>query len=97
MDLDDPDVWDQCLHDRAQFFKRATSTAMENLSISQHRNTLRYARIHSGAYRPQLQRFAEEDCVYLSREAPTTLHVKAGSIVLHVKEVLPSGILLQEG
>ena len=50
VDLDDPDVWAQCLHDRAEFFKRAMAMAMENLSIAQHRDTLRYARIRSGAY-----------------------------------------------
>jgi hypothetical protein len=54
VDLDDPDIWAQCLRDRAEFFKRAMSMAMENLSIAQHRDTLRYTRIRSGAYLPQL-------------------------------------------
>jgi len=71
--------------------------AMENLSIAQHRDTLRYARIRSGAYRPQLRRFRQGDYVYLQREAPTTLDVKAGRTILRVKEVLPSGLLLLEG
>ena len=71
--------------------------AMENLSIAQHRDTLRYARIRSGAYRPQLRRFSTGDYVYLQREAPTTLDVKAGRTILRVKDVLPSGILLLEG
>ena len=31
--------------------------AMENLSIAQHCDTLRYAHIRSDAYRPQLWRF----------------------------------------
>ena len=71
--------------------------AMENLSIAQHRDTLRYARIRSGAYRPQLRRFRQGDYVYLQREAPTTLDVRAGRTILRVKEVLPSGLLLLEG
>ena len=71
--------------------------AMENLSIAQHRNTLQYARICSGAYRPQLRRFSTGDYVYLQREAPTTLDVRTGRNILRVKDVLPSGILLQEG
>ena len=71
--------------------------AMENLSIAQHRDTLRYARIRSGAYRPQLRRFSMGDYVYLQREAPTTLDVRAGRTILRVKDVLPSGILLLEG
>ena len=69
---------------------------MENLSIAQHHNTLRYARIHSGAYRPQLRRFWEENYVYLQSEAPTTLDVKARRTILRMKEVLPSGMLLLE-
>ena len=50
VDLDDPDVWAQCLYDRAEFFKKAMPMAMENLSIAQHRDTLRYACVRSGAY-----------------------------------------------
>ena len=71
--------------------------AMENLSIAQHRDTLCYTRIHSGAYQPQLRRFRQGDYVSLQREAPTTLDVKAGHTILQVKEVLPSGLLLLEG
>ena len=89
VDLDDPDVWAQCLQERAQFFQRAMPMAMENLSIAQHRDTLRYARIRNGAYRPQLRRFSQGDYVYLQREAPTTLDVRAGCIILRVKEGLP--------
>ena len=71
--------------------------AMENLNIAQHPDTLRCARICNGAYRPQVRRFSKGDYVYLQREAPTTLDVKAGRTVLRVKVVLPSGILLLEG
>jgi hypothetical protein len=71
--------------------------AMENLSIAQHRDTLHYARIHSGAYQPQLRRFRQGDYVYLQRESPTTLDVKAGHTILRVKEVLPSDLLLLKG
>jgi hypothetical protein len=71
--------------------------AMENLSIAQHHDTLRYARIRSGAYQPQLRRFGQGDYVYLQREAPTTLDVRVGRTILRVKEVLSSGLLLLEG
>ena len=50
MDLDDPNIWVECLQKRAQIFQRAMPMAMENLSIAQHRDTLHYACIHSGAY-----------------------------------------------
>ena len=59
--------------------------AMENLSIC------------SGAYQRQLRRFRQGDYVYLQREAPTTLDVRAGRTILRVKEVLPSGLYVVEG
>ena len=71
--------------------------ALENLATSQHRDTLRYAHIRSGAYRPQLRRFRVGDYVYLQREAPTTSDVKAGRTILRVKDILLSGVLLLEG
>jgi len=73
------------------------SMAMENLSTAQNRNTLHYAYIHSGAYRPQLRRFSEGDYIYLQQEAPTTLDVKAGRAIFRVKDILPNGILLLKG
>ena len=94
VDLDDPNIWAKCLQERAQFFQRAMPMAMENLSIAQHHDTLRYACIRSGTYRPQLRRFRHVNYVYFQREAPTTLDVRAGRTILQVKEVLPSGLLL---
>ena len=70
---------------------------IENLSIAQHRDILRYARICSRAYRPQLRGFSKGDYVYLQGEVPTTLDVKPGRTILRVKDVLLSGILLLEG
>jgi hypothetical protein len=71
--------------------------ALENLSIAQHRDTLRYATIRGGGYRPQVRRFQPGDYVYLQQTAPTTLDVTAGRIILRVCEVLGSGVLLLEG
>ena len=96
VDLDDPEVWAQTLQDRAEYFRKAMPMALENLAIAQHRNMLRYARIRSGAYRPQLQRFKVGDYMSLQREAPTTLDMKAGRNILRVKDILPSGLLLLE-
>ena len=71
--------------------------AIENSSIAQHRGTLRYARIRSGAYRLQLRKFWQGNYIHLQREASTTLNVKAGRTILRVMEVLPSGLLLLAG
>jgi hypothetical protein len=82
---------------RAELFKRLMLMALENLSITQHRDTLCYATIHVGGYRPQVRRFRPRDYVYLQQTAPTTLDVTAGRVILRVREVLGSGVLLLEG
>jgi hypothetical protein len=38
---------------------------MENLAIAQHRDTLCYAAIHGGGYRPQIQTFEQGEYVYM--------------------------------
>ena len=70
---------------------------MDNLSITQPCDTLCYARICNGGYRPQLQRFLHREYVNLYREAPTTLDVSARRTIFQMKEVLPSSLLLLEG
>jgi len=42
VDLDSPATWAKVIVERAALFKRVTPMAMENLSIAQHRDTLRY-------------------------------------------------------
>jgi hypothetical protein len=39
--------------------------ATENLAITQHQDTLRYAIIHGGGYQPWVQRFEPKDYLYL--------------------------------
>jgi hypothetical protein len=82
---------------RAELFKRVMPMALENLSIAQHRDTLRYATIRRGGYRPQVRRFQLGNYVYLQQTAPTTLDITAGQIILRMREVLGSGVLFLEG
>jgi hypothetical protein len=69
----------------------------ENLAIAQNRDTLRYAIIPGGGYRPSIRRFHVEDYVYLQQTALTTLDVTVGRTILRVRDVLASGVLLLEG
>ena len=71
--------------------------ALENLSIAQHRDTLRYATIRGGGYRPQVRRFTPGDYVYLQQAAPTTLDVTAGRVILRIREVKNSEVIVLEG
>jgi hypothetical protein len=71
--------------------------AFENLAIAQHRDTLWYAIIWGGGYRPSIHRFHVGDYVYLQQTAPTTLDVTTSRTILQVREVLASGFLMLEG
>jgi hypothetical protein len=72
---------------RAELFKKVMPTALENLSIAQYRDTLRYATNRGGGYRPQVRRFRPRDYIYLQQTAPTTLDVTPGRIILRVHTI----------
>jgi hypothetical protein len=95
--MDNLDTWALMSEQRAELFKRVMPMALENLSIAQHHDTLRYATIPGSGYRPQVCRFRPGDYVYLQQTAPTTLDVTAGRIILRMCKVLSSGVLLLEG
>lgn len=94
---DDPNVWVQACEQRATLFKIVMPVALENLAIAQYRDTLRYATIPGGRYRPRVRHYEPGDYIYLQQTTPTTLDVTAGRIILRVRAVLPSGVLLLEG
>jgi hypothetical protein len=62
--MDNPDTWALVSKQRVDLFKRVMSMALENLSIVQHRDTLRYTTIRRGGYRPQVRRFQLGDCLF---------------------------------
>jgi hypothetical protein len=51
VDLDSPTTWVRVIAKRAALFRRVMPMAMENLSIAQHRNSLRYAHTQGGSYK----------------------------------------------
>ena len=95
--MDNLDTWAQVCEQRAELYKQVMSMALENLTIAQHRDTLRYATILGGGYRPQVRRFTPGDYVYLQQAAPTTLDVTAGRVILRVREMKDSSVLLFDG
>jgi transposase InsO family protein len=97
VDLDDPKVWNQVITQRAELLKRAMPMAFDNLRIAQHRDTLRYAKIRGGGFRPKYHRYEVGDFVYLQQVAENTLTTKAGRVILRVRKVLPQGLLELEG
>ncbi len=97
VNLDDLEIWLRVCSQRAKLFRRVMPAAFENLAIVQQRDTLRYATIRGGGYRPSIRRFHVGDYVYLQQIAPTTLDVTIGCIILRVREVLVFGVFMLEG
>ena len=58
--------------------------ALSNLQVAQTRDTLRYAKVRSGAYLPTLRRFGAGDLVYLSRENSELTQAKVHDAILRV-------------
>lgn len=77
IDFDDPRVAERELLERGKLVQELCIMAGQNLAIAQHRDTLRYAQVRSGAYKPRLTKFAAGDFVYLRRPTSTALHMHA--------------------
>jgi hypothetical protein len=71
--------------------------AMQNLSIAQHRNTLRYAHTRGGSYKTKVKQFDVGDFVYLQRQPNDTLHTSSGHTILKIKAIGPSSVLELQG
>jgi hypothetical protein len=65
VDLDSLATWVKVIAEKAAIFKRVMPMAMENLSIAQHRDTLRYAHTRGGSYKPKVRQFDVGDFMYL--------------------------------
>jgi hypothetical protein len=71
--------------------------AGQNLAIAQHRDTLRYAQVRSGAYQPRLTKFAAGDFVYLRRPTSTALHMRVRPTIYNIYQVRASGRVVLQG
>jgi hypothetical protein len=65
VDLDSPATWARVIVERATLFKKVMPMAIENLSITQHQDTLWYAHTQSGNYKPKVRQFDVGDFVYI--------------------------------
>jgi hypothetical protein len=65
VDLDSPAIWARVIAERDALFMRVMPMAMENLSIAQHQDTLRYAHTRGGSYKPKVRQIDVGDFVYL--------------------------------
>lgn len=98
LDFDRPNVTRDTLMDRVAAMKQAAVCAGGNLSIAQHRDTLRYAKTRSGAYTPKLRRYSVGDFVYYRRRQPnSTLDMSHYRNILKVVGINETGTLVLQG
>ncbi len=64
VDLDSLATCAKVIAKRAALFKRVMPMAMENLSIAQHQDTLRYTHTRGGSYKHKVRQFDVGDFVY---------------------------------
>jgi hypothetical protein len=71
--------------------------AMENLSIAQHWDTLRYAHTQDGNYELKVRQSDVSDFVYLQRQPNDTLDTSFDRTILKIKAIRPLGVLELQG
>jgi len=67
--------------------------AMENLSIGQHQDTLRYAHTQGGSYKLKVRQFDVGDFIYLQLQPNDILDTSSGRTILKIKAIKPSSVL----
>jgi hypothetical protein len=97
VDLDTPSTGVRVIAKRAILFKRVMPMAMENLSIVQHGNTLRYAHTQGGSYKLKVRQFAVGDFVYFQRQPNDNLDTSSNCTILRIKVIRPLGVLELQG
>ena len=100
LDFDDPAKAWELVEQRAKLLQRQIPAAGGNLLIAQHRDTLRYAKVRSGAYYPRLHRIQPGDYVYVMRKKEgdslrgqlSTLQLPTKEEVLRVRSISKQGV-----
>jgi hypothetical protein len=72
---------------RAALVARNLPYIQANLLTAQHRNSIRYARTHSGDYLPLGHTFKEGDLVFVFREARNQLEPRTRNPILRIKSI----------
>jgi hypothetical protein len=98
LDFDSPEAAWSNIVKRAKLLEKRMPVAAGNLKAAQHRDTLRYQQLRSGAYLPRVQQYKAGDFAYLQRaKQGITLAIKARAEILKVKQVKGNGVLVVQG
>ena len=82
---------------RALLVKQYNIIAGENLAIAQHRDTLRYARVRSGDYRPIEHKYQIGQYVFVKHKQVTALQPKARTGLYRIQDLQDNGVVILEG
>jgi hypothetical protein len=97
VDLDSPATWVKVITKKVTLFRRVMPMAMENLSIAQHQNTLRYAHTRGGSYKPNVRQFDVGDFVYLQWQPNDILDISSNRIILRIKAIKALSVFELQG
>jgi len=97
VDLNSLTTWARVVVDKVALFTRVMPMTMENLSIAQHQDTLRYAHTQGGSCKPKVKQFDVSDFVYLQWQPNDTLNTFSDHTILKIKAIKPSCVLELQG
>jgi hypothetical protein len=97
VDLDSPSIWAKVIAKRVVLLRSVMPKAMENLSIAQCQDTLRYANTRGDSYKPKVTQFDVSDFVYLQRPNDI-LNTSSNRTILRIKvTIVLSNVLELQG
>ena len=95
---DDPAAAEADLLLRKKKVAEMTPMALQNLTIAQHRDQLRYLKVRAPDYTPKKHHFRPGQFVYLQQlQRYSTLQPRAQPVIYQVLEVRDSGVLKLQG
>jgi hypothetical protein len=98
IDLDNAEAAVNDLLLRQRLVAEMTPMALQNLSIAQHRDQLRYNKVRAHDYKPQQHTFKQGQYVYVQQlQRQSGLQPRAQPVIYKVAEVRDSGVLLLQG
>jgi len=82
---------------RARLVQQYNVIAGQNLAIAQQRDTLRYARVRSGDYRPIEHKYKIGQYVFVKHKQVTALQPKAREGLYRIQDLRDNGVVILEG